>query len=84
MLTAALSTTHNCRMAPVVVFLTFLAALSALVAAWCWYKVAISVDTSGQVVKGPDKRSLAGAATATVFALVLASAAALVAIYVST
>lgn len=70
-------------MSPAVSLLAFMAAISGLVAAWCWYKVAVSIDTSGQVVKGPDKRHLGSAAVASTIALVLASCAALVGVYVS-
>lgn len=50
-----------------------LGALCGLGAALYWSKVARSVDTSGQVVKGPDKRDLRTAASLTSIALALAS-----------
>ena len=50
-----------------------LGALSGLVAALCWLIVRRSIDTSGEVAKGPDKRALGAAATFTAMALALAS-----------
>ena len=50
-----------------------LGALCGLVAAACWIRVSRSVDTSGEVVKGPDKRALSAAASFTAMALALAS-----------
>lgn len=51
--------------------LVALGAISALFAALYWWKVARSIDTSGLVVTGPDKRSLGHAALLTAAALVL-------------
>jgi hypothetical protein len=53
--------------------LVSVAAFCGVVAAFYWFKVSSSVDTSGEVVSGPDKRALGMAATMTGFALALAS-----------
>lgn len=58
---------------PATVLLGF-AALCGLLAAWYWWRVSSSVDTSGDVVRGPDKRSLSTAAFLTSLTLALASA----------
>ena len=50
-----------------------LGALCGLSAALYWSKVARSVVTSGEVVKGPDKRALGTAAALTALAFALAS-----------
>ncbi len=49
-----------------------LGAICGLIAAWLWSRVSSSIDTSGQEVKGPDKRELGLAATFTSLALGLA------------
>lgn len=66
-----------------VALIAFFASICGLVAAWCWFKVSASVDTSGEIVKGPHKRDLSNAATATALAFGLASIAALLGIYAS-
>ena len=48
-----------------------LGAVCGLIAARAWYKVSLSIDTSGETVKGPDKRELGSAASFTSFALAL-------------
>ena len=58
--------------------LLVLAAVCGLIAAGAWFKVARSIDTSGDVVTGPDKRALGHAAFATSLAIGLASVAALI------
>lgn len=55
-------------------------AVMALFAALYWWKVARSIDTSGQAVTGPDKRSLGHAALLTAVALALAAIGYLVAL----
>lgn len=60
--------------------LVALGAVVALFAALYWWKVARSIDTSGQVVSGPDKRSLGHAALLTAVALALAAIGYLVAL----
>lgn len=50
-----------------------LGAVVALFAALYWWKVARSIDTSGQAVTGPDKRSLGHASLLTAIALALAA-----------
>ena len=52
-----------------------LGALAALVAARYWLKVVASIDTSGQVARGPDPRALGTAATFTAIALALPAVA---------
>ena len=51
-----------------------LGALCGLIAAAQWAKVARSIDESGEVVTGPDKRALGTAAAFTALAVGLASA----------
>lgn len=50
-----------------------LGALCALVAARYWWRVSFSVDTSGEVVKGPNKPDLSSAAFLTAITLALVS-----------
>jgi hypothetical protein len=52
--------------------LVSLGAIVGLAAASYWAKVARSVDTSGETVKGPDKRDMASAAALSAIALFLA------------
>lgn len=52
--------------------LVSIGALIGLAAATYWSKVARSVDTGGEVVKGPNKRDLATAAALSALALFFA------------
>lgn len=50
-----------------------LGAFAGLVAAWCWWRVAASVDTGGERVTGPSPVWVSYAATVSAFALGAAS-----------
>lgn len=50
-----------------------LGALAGLLAVWCWWNVAASVDTGGERVRGPSPRYVSYAAITSAFALGLAS-----------
>jgi hypothetical protein len=66
-----------------VALLTLLACICGLVAAGCWFRVARSLEASGEAAAIRKKRAMGDAALATALAVGLASVAGLLGIYAS-